>query len=242
MPFFFVLTPLFSFRKVSRREFIRHSDAWSEAVLEAELLYSASLEAGGVCDDEGRGVHEQQQRRQATSSVENHAGLGGTTRIEVSAANGGQDKQACGNNGGPNLGGSGSNSREDQVGAFLRRRVREILRANPGSGGQGEGEGEGDVDEGILGYLMRKQYAVEGCDDLDSVSVAGYGMYKELEGGDVRIPGGFSRVVEAIAAKVRRFWLGRCAVLNDSLMRFRVAEETDGRATDSKHFLRLETF
>lgn len=90
--------------------------------------------------------------------------------------------------------------REDEVGTFLHRRVREILLT--GTGESGQGEGRGDIDEGILGYLLRKQHAVEGCDDLNGVAVSGYGMYEELGGGDVRVPGGFSRVVDALAGKV----------------------------------------
>eukprot|EP00903_Cladosiphon_okamuranus_P012790 g11954.t1 len=127
---------------VSRREFIRHSDAWSKAILEAEMLHEISLQAG-------------------------YQGDGG---------------------------------REDEVGTFVHHRVREILRT--GTGGDGQGDGPGAIDEGILGYLLRRQHVIEGCDDLNSVAISGYSMYEELGGGDVRVPGGFSRVVDALAGKI----------------------------------------
>ncbi|CBJ34018.1 similar to peroxisomal n1-acetyl-spermine/spermidine oxidase [Ectocarpus siliculosus] len=185
--------------QVSRREFVRHSEAWSQAVLEAETLYAASLAAEAETAAEG-GNAEDQQQQQRQNLDPKRLEAAATITVPNSPR---QDPHVKGisdnvNNGGstPNVVMSADSRREDRVGAFLHLRVREILRAGGGSSG-----GCG-IDEDILGYLVRKQHAVEGCDDLDVVSVAGYGMYEELEGGDVRVPGGFSRVVEALAAKI----------------------------------------
>lgn len=224
--------------KVSRREFLRHSDAWSKAVLEAELLYETSLEpdtdGGGARQHQhqNQNQHQQPQRQRQQQPQRQHPFTNsedtlGSTRTAATAteatatatANSLEEKQATGNTttvgdaGGSHVGstngrrehpsGTVASRGRDDVGTFLNRRVREILRAGTGGGGsQGGGEGEGEVDEGTLGYLLRKQYAVEGCDDLNSVSTSGYGTYEELGGGDVRVPGGFSRVVDALAGKV----------------------------------------
>lgn len=179
---------------MSRREFIRHSDAWSKAVLEAELLYETALQA----ENDGGGAQQQQQQHSPTS-LENTRGTAraasaGTAATETSSSLDGKPPAVHA------AGGDAGGGSKDEVGTFLNRRVRDILRA--GTEGSGEGEGRGDIDEGILGYLLRKQYAVEGCDDLHSVSISGYGVYEELGGGDVRVPGGFSRVVDALAGKV----------------------------------------
>lgn len=208
-------------RKVSRREFMRHSAAWSQAVLEAEALYEASLAAEG-----GGSLQQQQQRDQQHVGVATLVAAAAT----IAATGLAHENRANGNDPTANtpnpsilrgIGGESAVSttrfggkQVDQVGTFLHRRVRDILRegtaerggAASSGGKQGEGgnDDDGSIDEGILGYLMRKQRAVEGCDDLNGVSVAGYGMYEELEGGDVRIPGGFSRVVDALAGKVSR--------------------------------------
>ena len=85
--------------------------------------------------------------------------------------------------------------------------MREILsfsqaRDGVGSTGGAVTDGFGVLDEGILGYLERLQCSIEGCDDLEHVSFYSYAMYKELNSGDVRVPGGFSRIVDALAAKV----------------------------------------
>ncbi|CAM9111164.1 unnamed protein product [Scytosiphon promiscuus] len=176
---------------VSRREFMRHSEAWSRAVLEAETLYEASLAAEGV-----ESPQQHQQHVGAATLVAATAASPTGRADDIRAA--GRTPTANGHHRSPihSIGSERAIStkvaglEEEPVGAFLHRRVREILRA------------DGNIDEGILGYLMRKQRAVEGCDDLNGVSIAGYGMYEELEGGDVRIPGGFSRVVDALAKKI----------------------------------------
>ncbi|CAM9748978.1 unnamed protein product [Ectocarpus sp. 13 AM-2016] len=185
--------------QVSRREFVRHSEAWSQAVLEAENLYAASLAAEAETAAEGGNAEDQQQQQRRNIEPKRLEAIAMTT-VPNSPR---QDPQVNGishnvNNGGstPNAAISADSRREDRVGAFLHRRVREILRAG---GGSSDSCG---IDEAILGYLVRKQHAVEGCDDLNVVSVAGYGMYEELKGGDVRVPGGFSRVVEALTAKI----------------------------------------
>lgn len=175
---------------------MRHSEAWSQAVLEAETLYAASLAAEAATAAEGSNAEDHQQQNLAPKRLEAAA----ATTVSNSPR---QDPHVNGISLNVDNSGSTTNAAisddgrlEDRVGAFLHRRVREILRAG------GDSSGGCGIDEGILGYLERKQHAVEGCDDLGVVSIAGYGMYEELEGGDVRVPGGFSRVVEALAAKV----------------------------------------
>ena len=166
------------------------------------MLYETSLHA----DNERDGAHQQPPSR--SGSARDTTRTAATAAAATETANSLKETQAIGNAAIgdaslPHPGSTAANGRsgtEDEVGTFLHRRVREILRA--GTGGGGQGEGRGDVDEGILGYLLRKQHAVEGCDDLNSVAVSGYGMYEELGGGDVRVPGGFSTVVDALAGKV----------------------------------------
>lgn len=204
-------------RKVSRREFTRHFAAWSQAVLEAETIHEASLAA--------EVAGSLQQKGQQHVGVANPVTVVTATSATVNIRPAGNNPTANGDHL-PTLhaiGGErsiGARLQEERVGAFVHRRVREILRAGtretgcaaPLDGEQGEGggvSGEGSIDEGILGYLMRKQCTMEGCDDLNAVSIAGYAMYEELEGGDVRIPGGFSRVVDALAGKVSRL-ICRC--------------------------------
>lgn len=162
-----------------RREFLKFSKAWSKAVLEAETVYATSLAEDLKDPAVGIAASNGPTPRAAKTSTP-------TLQHEKKAANGMVD----GN------GHTGKIAKEGEIGAFLHRRVREILRG-------GMAAGEGDPEEAILGYLLRKQCAVEGCDNLDGVSYAGYDMYKELEGGDVRVPGGFSTVVDALEAKVR---------------------------------------
>lgn len=149
-------------------------------MLEAETLYAKSL------------VEDAQH---ATVSIAAPNGSTPPRASNTSAPIFQDDKQTA--NSTPNGNGRiGKMANDGEVGAFLHRRVREILRGEMP-------EGEGDPDEAILGHLLREQCTMEGCDDLDGVAFAGYGMFKELEGGDVRVPGGFSRIVDAVAAKVR---------------------------------------
>lgn len=81
-----------------------------------------------------------------------------------------------------------------KVGDFLSRRVRELL-----------GENSGEPNAGVMGYLERNQCTTDGCDDLRDLSLSGYGVYVELKGGNVRVPGGYSRIIDALALKV---WSG----------------------------------
>lgn len=177
-------------------EFLKHSEAWSKAVLEAETLYAASLLDEGTRDAstevqkslETRAISPTILTSASTVSDQEYSGRAKS----IPWRNGSLDET----NGIATINGDARSSRslgKDSVGTFLHRRVREILR-----------EAGTDPDEATLGYLRRKQCAVEGCDDLDGVSLAGYGMYEELEGGDVRVPGGFSRVIDALANKVRQ--------------------------------------
>lgn len=163
------------------------------------MLYETSLQA----DNEHDGAQPQPPSRSRDTTR-----TAATAAAATETANSLEETQATGNAAigdasRSHPGSTAANGRsgtEDEVGTFLHRRVREILRA--GTGGGGQGAERGDIDEGVLGYLLRKQHAVEGCDDLNSVAVSGYGMYEELGGGDVRIPGGFSTVVDALAGKV----------------------------------------
>lgn len=160
-------------------------------MLEAETLYAASLA---------------EDAKHATVSTAASNGPTPPRASNTSAPIFRHDKQTS--NGTPNGNGHiGKMANDGEVGAFLHRRVREILRGEMA-------EGAGDPDEAILGYLLRKQCTVEGCDDLDGVAFAGYGMFKELEGGDVRVPGGFSRIVDAVAAKVRLWTRFLCSPSN----------------------------
>lgn len=90
-----------------------------------------------------------------------------------------------------------------RVGEFLRKRMREHLQ-NEGHASAilGDAALGAEIDAGILGYLERLQCSIDGCNDLQDASLAGYGAYEELSGGNVRVPGGFSSVIEALASKV----------------------------------------
>lgn len=57
----------------------------------------------------------------------------------------------------------------------------------------------GPIDEYTLGYLLRLQCDIEGADSLDDVSLNSFDAYQEPSGGNVRVPGGYSRVVDALA-------------------------------------------
>lgn len=91
-------------------------------------------------------------------------------------------------------GGHMTDNGRQKVGDFLTRRVRELLR-----------EKNGEPDAGAIGYLERSQCTNDGCDNLCDLSLSGYGVYEELKGGNVRVPGGYSRIIDALARKV---WLG----------------------------------
>ncbi|CAM9144067.1 unnamed protein product, partial [Discosporangium mesarthrocarpum] len=96
---------------------------------------------------------------------------------------------------------------EINLGAYLTQRMeggREQREQQRGGGGEvgGQGEEEMEVEEGILGYLRRVQCVTEGCNSLEEVSLSSFGEYKELGGGNVRVPGGFSRITERLLEKV----------------------------------------
>lgn len=92
----------------------------------------------------------------------------------------------------------GGRAEDGKLGDFLTRRVGELL------GGRGQGSTPASApDAGVMGFLERRQCAIEGCDDLNDIQLSAYGVYEELRGGNVRVPGGFSRVTEALANKVR---------------------------------------
>lgn len=172
------------------RNFFEVCEAWSHAVLDAEYLGAASL-AEGTHDDTTKAAahHKNASNKLGKPSSKTH-----------------------------------NNFRDSRVGEYLNRRVRELLLHKAGGDGQLEGEEAQDSvavgspeengrasnmtqqrqpDPGMMGYLERKQCVLEGCDDLRGVSLAGYGVYEELDGGDIQIPGGFSRVIDALARKVK---------------------------------------
>ncbi|CAM9631213.1 unnamed protein product [Choristocarpus tenellus] len=53
-----------------------------------------------------------------------------------------------------------------------------------------------------MGYMRRWQCINEGCDSLNGMSLSLFGQYQELGGGNVRVPGGFSRVIEGLRGKI----------------------------------------
>lgn len=160
------------------------SKAWSRAVLDAEKVGAASIAEGA--------------ERQVAATTTHH------TNAFTKAQNPGTATTRTVSSNGPKI------SREDSVGQYVTQRVRELLLEAAGGGGGGEpryhpekgGEHTVEPYAGTMGFLERRQCAVEGCDDLHSVSLEGYGAYEELDGGDVRVPGGFSRIIDALAQKV----------------------------------------
>lgn len=161
-------------KKVHRLEIQQVSKAWSQAGVEAQTLHAGSSF-----------LAEDAQRAPASTPTISEAAA--TT---TATATGGRGQGHVIANGTP-----GGKKSKEALPAFFHRRVCELFRAQ--TGGKAK-----DPDEAILGYMMRKQCTFEGCDDLAGVSLAEYGAYSELEGGDVRVPGGFSRVVDVLAGKV----------------------------------------
>uniref|UniRef100_A0A0E0JN44 Amine oxidase domain-containing protein n=1 Tax=Oryza punctata TaxID=4537 RepID=A0A0E0JN44_ORYPU len=83
---------------------------------------------------------------------------------------------------------------------YLRRGLRAYQAARSAGGGGGGGKELEEVEEALLAMHINRERTDTSADDLGDLDLTAEGEYRDFPGKHVTIPGGYSRVVERLAA------------------------------------------
>jgi monoamine oxidase len=91
---------------------------------------------------------------------------------------------------------SGSETKSSSVGSELRRQIDEYVQSRP--------EEQQPVLLGLFEQMLQRECCINGCADMQQVSLSAYGAYDELPGGNLLLPGGYSQLIDRMLIEIKR--------------------------------------
>ena len=90
---------------------------------------------------------------------------------------------------------------EKSVGQRLRRLIDEHLAGRTAT--------ERPLWTAMFEQMLQRECCINGCADMEQVSLSSYGAYEELPGGNLVMPGGYTQLIEHMLTAIRRKLTGQ---------------------------------